>query len=185
MNPKQGPSNTFLRWPRRFPRKAKSSGLEAKQHSITRSMSDSTARTTRTGMKGWTSRRNCRAVTSTKIFRLFFNLTIGEFPISSNKLDDLEYSFTLYSDSLICIISGMEEFEIRFIENEGDARIISSEIFAKLYDLSTRDDKALKDSITHFLGKVNENINTKESSSASKLMSILILRDLIESSLRP
>jgi hypothetical protein len=79
----------------------------------------------------------------------------------------------------------MEEFEIRFIENEGDARIISSEIFAKLYDLSTRDDKALKDSITHFLGKVNENINTKESSSASKLMSILILRDLIESSLRP
>lgn len=41
-------------------------------------------------------------------------------------------------------------------------------------------------SVNEFLGKVHENINLKEGvSGASKLMSILILRDLIENSLAP
>lgn len=76
----------------------------------------------------------------------------------------------------------MEEYELRFIETESDAKAISMDIFAKIREKEEKGQKAL---ITQFFNIVNDNITASDVSPASKMMSILILRDVLEDSLNP
>jgi hypothetical protein len=83
---------------------------------------------------------------------------------------------------IIMTMTGLEEYELQFVESEGDARSISAEMFQKMY---RADDKKQKESVNMFLNKINQNINANDASPRSKLMSMYILRDVIELSLKP
>lgn len=71
---------------------------------------------------------------------------------------------------------------LAFIESEDEARSLSTEMFQKMHGA---EEKKQKELVNQFLAKINENVTSRESNPKSKFMSMLILRDVIESCLRP
>ncbi len=55
----------------------------------------------------------------------------------------------------------MEEYDLRYIESEEDARTAGNDIFNKLLEAGKVNEKSQKEMIVHLFLKINENMNSK------------------------